>query len=302
MTFDEALAFYSTPGPMTELASVPKRALEGLPDDPLDICRVATGVIVHERWTSHYGWDPPAERRPELQIRAASEMVETILSHNHQPLVEKRPVEERLIGNCRDFSTLSCALLRSKGIPARARCGFGTYFQDDRFIDHWIVERWDSVQARWIQVDTQIDDVQRDALGLKFDPSSMPRGEFLNGGEAWQLCRNGEKDPSHFGIFDMWGLWFIRGNVIRDLASLNKIELLPWDGWGVLLEEFKESDVEEISLMDEVAGVCVSGELRLARSFYEREGLKVPGWVIAWGEAAGARVELPQLIESQARA
>ena len=32
----------------------------------------------------------------------------------------------------------------------------------------------------------------------------------------------------------MWGKWFIRGNVACDLAGLNKVEMLPWDGWGTL--------------------------------------------------------------------
>ncbi|MEU1318320.1 hypothetical protein [Streptomyces tibetensis] len=27
------------------------------------------------------------------------------------------------------------------------------------------------------------------------------------------------------------GLWFVRGNVLRDLAVPNGVELLPWDGW-----------------------------------------------------------------------
>jgi hypothetical protein len=30
----------------------------------------------------------------------------------------------------------------------------------------------------------------------------------------------------------MNGLWFIAGNLVRDLAALNKMEMLPWDVWG----------------------------------------------------------------------
>ena len=32
----------------------------------------------------------------------------------------------------------------------------------------------------------------------------------------------------------MHGLWFIAGNVIRDLAALNNREMLPWDVWGAM--------------------------------------------------------------------
>ena len=34
-----------------------------------------------------------------------------------------------------------------------------------------------------------------------------------------------EQDPEKFGIFDMHELGFVRGNLIRDVASLNKHDL-----------------------------------------------------------------------------
>jgi hypothetical protein len=34
--------------------------------------------------------------------------------------------------------------------------------------------------------------------------------------------RYGETDPQKFGIFDMHGLYFIRGNLIHDMAALKK--------------------------------------------------------------------------------
>jgi hypothetical protein len=222
-------------------------------------------------------------------------MIEAIWALDSSPVVKARPVEKRLIGNCRQFSTLSTALLRSKGIPARARCGFANYFEKDRYVDHWIVEWWDTQKKRWIQTDTQLDDVLREGLGIQFDSEDLPPRVFLNAGRAWQLCRNGNEDPERFGIFDMWGLWFIRGNVVRDLASLNKIELLPWDGWGVLLDDFDESDVQGMNRIDEAAAVAAAGDFDSAIEMYEVDELKVPGWVIAWAEGGGKRVELPQL-------
>lgn len=65
------------------------------------------------------------------------------------------------------------------------------------------------------------------------------RLENRNRGEAWRLCRAGQADPDLFGIFDLQGLWFIRGNVVRDLAPLNKMELLTWDCWGVIDRDFE---------------------------------------------------------------
>jgi hypothetical protein len=31
----------------------------------------------------------------------------------------------------------------------------------------------------------------------------------------------------------------VRGNAIRDLAALNKIEMLPWDEWGRMEASYK---------------------------------------------------------------
>ncbi|WP_269803231.1 transglutaminase domain-containing protein [Streptomyces sp. Go-475] len=49
-----------------------------------------------------------------------------------------RPPEHRVVGTCRHFAILACAFLRARGIPARARCGFGTYCAEGRGLDHWI--------------------------------------------------------------------------------------------------------------------------------------------------------------------
>jgi len=59
--------------------------------------------------------------------------------------------------------------------------------------------------------------------------------QFLTAGEAWQLVRSGHEDPEDFGVFgtENWGPVEIRGNAMRDLASLVfKIEMLPCDEWG----------------------------------------------------------------------
>ena len=31
----------------------------------------------------------------------------------------------------------------------------------------------------------------------------------------------------------MWGDWYIRGNLALDVASLQKVELLPWEPFGI---------------------------------------------------------------------
>lgn len=67
------------------------------------------------------------------------------------------------------------------------------------------------------------------------------------------MCRDGEEDPEKFGIFDMRGMGFILGNLIRDLLALNKIEILPWDPWGMMVEKDGEPPKENLKLLDQIA-------------------------------------------------
>ena len=64
--------------------------------------------------------------------------------------------------------------------------------------------------------------------------ASKASSAFLSGAEAWQAYRAGRIDPDRFGVYgtENWGVGEIRGNLVKDLAALNKLEMLPWDEWG----------------------------------------------------------------------
>jgi hypothetical protein len=190
------------------------------------------GLILHLFWADAYDVDVPAERGDEVQIRPVQGIVPRSLELDPRPLVERREPRDRFLGNCRHFSTLTVALLRRAGVASRARCGFARYFEPGKWVDHWIVEHWDG--RRWIMLDAQVVSLQRQAIALGPDPTDLPEGYFLPAGAAWQRCQAGEEDADSFGILDMWGQGFIKGNIARDLAALNKVEMLPWDAWGPL--------------------------------------------------------------------
>jgi hypothetical protein len=273
---DQKLDYYATPGPMTDLTGVAAEVFDGLPTDPVGLCRTVPGLIVHEMWANAYGFDVPEDRLTDLQARSAGEMTGVIRRLDAGPLSVARPAEQRMVGNCRHFSTLSCALLRRAGIPARARCGFGMYFEPGKYVDHWVTEYWHAGERRWVRIDSQLDAVQRAAISPEFDTEDLPPGPFLPAGEAWQQCRAGRADPNTFGIFDFWGLWFVQANVVRELAALNKMELLPWDVWGLMTFQ-EEPDAAVSSLTDTVADVISGDDTDAVRRVYEdNEGLRVP--------------------------
>jgi hypothetical protein len=118
-------------------------------------------------------------------------------------------------------------------------------------------------------------------LGIAFDPLDLPAGAFLTGGDAWLTCRAGNADPEKFGIMDIRGMSIIRGNVGHDFWALNKIETLPWEGWGVLWKE--EADFTEADLMfvDELAHLTLDGDgsFRALRALLNNPRLRPPdGW------------------------
>jgi Transglutaminase-like superfamily len=268
-TQDEELAFYAAPGPLTQLDGEP--GLAGLPADIPGVARAVQGLLLHDAWASRYGVELSGERREEVQIRTASRMLARIRELDDRPLGEPRPPERRLVGNCRTFSVLTGALLRRAGLPARARCGFADYFEAGRFVDHWVVERWNERDGRWVQLDAQLDGFQRRALDLDFDPADVPADRFLSGGEAWLRCRSGAADPARFGIYEWWGAWFVRNNVVRDLAALSKVELLPWDHWGLMDRESPLGEGPADRLVDQVSALAAAGDWPGCRRLYEAD-------------------------------
>ena len=288
----EARAYYATPGPLTELTPHASR-LRALPEGLGDLCRVVQGLVVHPFLAHLYGLTAGALRHDDLEIRGASEMIDRILALDPRPLGEARSPERRFVGNCRHFTVLLCAFLRAGGVPVRARCGFGAYFAPSRFEDHWACEVWEDGRSSWRLVDAQLDAVQRDALHIGFDPLDVPRTQFVVAGDAWQRCRRGDADPERFGILDLRGLWFIRGNLVRDLAARAKRELLPWDGWGLMATR-RESDAAELALLDHIAELTQAGDERhreLLQLQDSEPGLRVPRVVVSFN-LGGAEVDL----------
>jgi hypothetical protein len=240
---------YLTPASMTAIP----RALD-LPRGVAAAFALVQGVMLHQFWAGAYGETLTPERIAQVHLRPSAAILDHLAASGADPLAP-RPPSRRIVGVCRHFSTLATALLRGQGVPARARCGFATYF-DGAPVDHWVVEYWDAA-AGWRLGDPQMDAVQAQALELAFDPFDVPRDRFLVAGEAWRRCRADEADPNHFGILDMHGLWFVAGNLVRDLAALNNMEMLPWDVWGLMFQPGATPGEATLAKLDRVAGLTL---------------------------------------------
>jgi hypothetical protein len=276
----EVLDFYAEPGPMTK-GGRHNRALIALPDDIGALASIVQGLAVHQYMADSYGFKVSEKRTAESHIRAADRIMDRILELDERPLSVLRPVAKRVVGVCHHFALLMTAMLRTKGVPVRYRCGFGAYFNAPYFEDHVVCEYWNAAEARWVLVDSQLDDVWQHALKFKFDPLDVPRDQFIVASDAWTLCRSGKADPAKFGIFvgDLRGLWFIAAGLIRDLAALSKMEMLPWDVWGAMPHTGQELTAEQLAFFDRLAALTAAPDASFARLravYDEDDRVRVP--------------------------
>lgn len=268
---NQMLAYYAQPGPFTDPQEFTS-LVQGLPSDLAHLRDLVQGLTVHIFWAKRYGLELSEPRQAEVQIRPVAKKLAALLALDPSPLTTPRPLEQRVVANCRDISVLLCSLLRSLGIPSRARCGFGTYFMPNHYEDHWVCEAWNASEHRWVMVDAQLDELQRQVLGIRFDPLDLPPGQFVLAGQAWQLCRQGAADPDQFGIFEYHGMDFICGNLFRDLLALNKIEILPWDCWEGMGGPVAEASPAELAVLDRAAELTLADNdaFPQVRAFYDQ--------------------------------
>jgi hypothetical protein len=144
---------------------------------------------------------------------------------------------------------LYCALLRNRGLPARARCGFGFYLQPGawvcHWVSHWVTERWDG--GRWVCEDADTGRHDLDA------------GAFRSAGRAWLACRRDGDDPGSYGIGQGWGWPELRGSLLSDAAALVKDERFTFDRWE-LAQPPPEPDAAEDAWLDRLAELTLEDE------------------------------------------
>lgn len=280
---DIATGHYLQPAVMTAPGKY-QPLLADLPRGIGGLAAVAHGLLIHEHITGPYGVTLTEERRASVHVRPAAALLERMLAEDSRPLTVAREPAERLPGNCRHFTVLAVAMLRAQGTPARARCGFGGYFGSGMFEDHWVCEYWDEAARGWKLADAQIDDVQLKLFDVDFDLMDVPRDKFLVAGDAWRLCRDGGADPATFGLslLNEGGYWWIAANLLRDVAALNNLEMLPWDVWGAMPAPGEVISEEQNAQFDRLAALTRdpdAGFAELTAAYAGDTRLRVPDTV-----------------------
>jgi len=276
----------SDPG---DLASL----LDEVPGDIAAIRAVSQNLVVHYTGATDGSFVPiRGARLGEVDLRYAEAMLRRLKDLGDGRVLGPRPLDQRVVGCCRDFSLLFVALARLKGIPARLRMGYATYFRTGWYLDHVIVEAWDGRESRWRLVEPEVADgyLRDGAAGGPFDPLDVPPDRFVTGPRAWLAARAGDLDPERCVVSPdveepYTRAWpSLRHHVVQDLMALAKVEMILWDEWGIL----QDPDVlAGGALLDEVARatqdpLCPAQTLaRLARE----PALRVPGRVTSYSPA-----------------
>jgi transglutaminase superfamily protein len=281
-------------------------AIDRLPAD-LGALRAVSQQLVFHHWAdgdwAANGIAP--ERISEVDTRYAAAMFARLGELADLPLSAAREPRQRLVGCCRDFTVLFVSMARHKGIPSRARIGFARYFFDGWLLDHEIAEVWDGSAGRWRLVEPEIDDDHTDPVdGASFDVLDVPPDRFLTAPRAWQLARSGGLDPERFVVAPALeipttrGLGQLRRNLVRDLAALNKTEMLLWEDWGVQ-DSRTPPGPGELPVLDELATLTGQPSPPLAglRSAYRRPEFVVPDTVTSYSPA---RNHLPAAVDVSA--
>ncbi|MEM9607939.1 MAG: transglutaminase-like domain-containing protein [Actinomycetota bacterium] len=244
---------YSDPGRHRE-------RLGEVPVDPAGLSAVARNLIVHYRAS---GEDLPAATRPDVHLRWLEASLSVDQQRHGLPLAAPRPVTERLQGCCRDHSLFCVGVLREAGVPARCRVGFAGYFLDGWHHDHVIVEAW--LGGRWRRFDPEVEDRfpnLPDPLDIELGPATA--SGFVSAAAAWAAHRRGEIEAATFGVAPevplFFGPRFLFGEVIIELAHRFGDELLLWDSWGKLDDEWGPVADDDASWLDEIADALLRAD------------------------------------------
>jgi hypothetical protein len=232
--------------------------IDDLPADPAAIREAAGRLVFHYRANGDVGGHGFApERMVEINLRYAEDMLARVRDLNAAPATERRAPTERMLGCCRDFSLLFVSMARHKGIPARSRVGFASYFVPGWYLDHVVPEVW--IGDRWVLMEPEIDPGYRDSNdGAGLDPHDLPRDRFLVGPQAWNDARTGRRDPARFVVApglevpELRGWPYLLHNLVLDVVALHKQDAVLWDVWG--LADCRHPDEELASRMDQLAG------------------------------------------------
>ena len=125
-------------------------------------------------------------------------------------------------------------------------------------------------QMQVLDIDASAQPVKRVLLGAPVPGGTywvrVTSDEFVTAGHAWQAWRRGDLDADRCGLtmIPEHGSFWLAGNLRLDFAALNKVEMSPWDLWGLFWEPEDENQPSEATLetFDQIAELTTDPDAR----------------------------------------
>lgn len=153
-------------------------------------------------------------------------MLVELFRRDSRGFIFDRSTENKPILTCRFLAILFASALKAKGIPARVRSGFASYFDDDTSTswDHWVTEYIDPQSKEWILVDI---DGSLSMVDPKINPYNMSKDQFNYSADVWVNVRDGKLPERRFwNAMPYSGLNAIAWELFYDFHCLMNNEII----------------------------------------------------------------------------
>lgn len=207
--------------------------LDNVPTDVKEIFRVARNVVEH-----HAGINSEKialERYIEMEIDPVSDIFSILHKNGVRDITQPIALEHKVVGNCFNISKVAVSILRAKGIPARIRYAYCTYFYDGFNHEQALVEYWDKQAHMWRRGDASMNEEIMKHLDINIDIDLLNVSTELSQpiADVWIGCRKGELSFEQYGASvdtrKRGGIGHVAHKLTHDLACLNQLELMACD-------------------------------------------------------------------------
>ena len=263
---EEVLEFYKKVSMYTNYGSY-KEYFISLPNDLQKLTELINDQYIHRvvLFRSYLQNNKIKDEYPWYRYRSHDDVLLTVpaitaelFRLDPRGFTNLRENKDKVIITCRYASILLASILKAKGYSARVRSGFGKYFREDQYMDHWLVEYYNEQEKKWILVDA---DTIKTAIFKNYKHIDVNRSYFYTAAEAWLQARSGKENIDKFvhGGY-IKGLDMLARSLFYDFHALMNDEI-SYLFFPTFIDEDKEFftlTVDELKELDDLATLMLN--------------------------------------------
>ena len=259
---DEIKKFYLKTSIYTNYSFYKKYFCESLPQDLKELTLLINKQYIHRTilFKEYLLNGKIKEEYPWYKYRSHDDILLTVpaivselFRLDNRGFHDNRKTADKVIITCRYSAILLASILKARNIPARVRSGFTPLADKTINCDHWLVEYYNEKSKRWIQIDSDIIEVEGNK---NYDNTDVKNSLYINAAEAWLNVRSGKDDLNNY----------LHGSHIKGLDMLAKALFFDFHAimndevsylfFPVYIDEDKEFfnlSIDELKELDDLA-------------------------------------------------